>query len=125
MAAHGDLRRKHAVALISLFAATGLTAFKLVIGVATGSLGILAEAAHSGLDLAAALVTWLAVRASSKPADREHPYGHGRFENISALFETLLLLLTCVWIVYAAARRLIEHRVDIEVTFWSFAVMAV
>ncbi|HZU29217.1 MAG TPA: cation diffusion facilitator family transporter [Bryobacteraceae bacterium] len=120
-----DERRKRAVAAISLFAAVGLTAFKLVVGLATGSLGILAEAAHSGLDLVAALITWLAVRASSKPADREHPYGHGRFENISALFETLLLLVTCLWIIRASVLRLISHRVDIEVTVWSFAVMAV
>lgn len=125
MAAEHSQGRKRAVAAISLMAATGLTAFKLVVGFATGSLGILAEAAHSALDLVASLITLLAVRASAKPADREHPYGHGRFENISALFETVMLFLTCAWIVRSAILRMIAGRVDIEVTFWSFAVMAV
>jgi cation diffusion facilitator family transporter len=112
-------------ALTSLAAAVGLTAFKIVIGAMTGSLGILAEAAHSGLDLVAALITYLAVRFSGRPADRTHLYGHGKIENLSALFETLLLLVTCVWIVHEAIQRLQSQRVEVEVTFWSFAVMAV
>lgn len=106
-----------------MLAAIGLTVFKALVGAATGSLGILAEAAHSGLDLVAALMTWVSVRISGKPADRAHTYGHGKVENLSALFETLLLLVTCVWIIYGAVGRLIEHRIEIEVTFWSFAVM--
>ena len=65
----------------------------------TGSLGILAEAAHSALDLAAAVITFFAVRVSDRPADESHLYGHGKVENLSALAETLLLLLTCVWII--------------------------
>ena len=101
-----SLRHKQRVALSSLLAAIGLTTFKMVVGLLTGSLGILAEAAHSGLDLAAAGATWFAVRISSKPADAEHPYGHGKVENLSALFEMGLLLLTCAWIVWAAVRRL-------------------
>jgi cation diffusion facilitator family transporter len=107
----------------SVFAAVGLTVFKLVVGLVTGSLGILAEAAHSGLDLAAAVMTWFAVRVSSKPADRDHLYGHGKVENLSALFETLLLLVTCGWIILEASHRLVEHRVSVEVTAWSFLVM--
>jgi len=114
---------KESAALTSLFAAVGLTAFKIVVGVLTGSLGILAEAAHSGLDLVAALMTFLAVRFGGRPPDRTHHYGHGKIENLSALFETLLLLVTCVWIVREAAHRLASQRVDIEVTWWSFAVM--
>ena len=85
-------REKQSAALTSLIAAVGLTAFKIVVGVLTGSLGILAEAAHSGLDLVAALMTFLAVRISGRPPDRTHLYGHGKVENLSALFETLLLL---------------------------------
>jgi cation diffusion facilitator family transporter len=116
---------KRWVALTSLAAAVGLTAFKIAIGAWTGSLGILAEAAHSGLDLVAALITYLAVRFSGRPADRTHLYGHGKIENLSALFETLLLLVTCVWIVREATLRLLHRSVEVEVTFWSFAVMAV
>ena len=97
---------KRRAALVSVSAAILLTVIKITVGLMTGSLGILAEAAHSGLDLAAALMTFFAVRVSSKPADREHTYGHGKVENLSALFETLLLLLTCVWIVYEAVQRL-------------------
>jgi cation diffusion facilitator family transporter len=99
-------REKQTVALLSLLAAVGLTAGKLIVGLATNSLGILSEAAHSGLDLVAAVVTLWAVRISSRPADQDHTYGHGKFENLSALVETLLLLLTCVWIVWEAAQRL-------------------
>jgi cation diffusion facilitator family transporter len=104
-------------------AAVGLTALKIVVGVLTGSLGILAEAAHSALDLVAALMTFLAVRFSARPPDRTHLYGHGKIENLSALFETLLLLVTCAWIIREALRRMLFHQVDIEVTVWSFAVM--
>lgn len=116
---------KRAAALSSVVAAIGLTAFKIIVGVSTGSLGILAEAAHSGLDLLAALMTFLAVRLSGKPADEQHLYGHGKIENLSALFETLLLLITCVWIIYEAVQRLFFRHVEIEVTFWAFLVMAV
>jgi cation diffusion facilitator family transporter len=114
---------KKSVALRSVIAAVGLTGFKIVVGLATGSLGILAEAAHSGLDLMAAVITFLAVRISGKPADRDHRYGHGKVENLSALFETLLLLVTCFWILYEATHRLLYHAADLRVTFWSFAVM--
>ncbi|HEV3331755.1 MAG TPA: cation diffusion facilitator family transporter [Bryobacteraceae bacterium] len=114
---------KQSAALGSLVAAVGITAFKVIVGVLTGSLGILAEAAHSALDLVAALVTFLAVRFSARPADHTHLYGHGKIENLSALFETTLLLATCLWIVREAARRLLFHQIDVEVNFWSYAVM--
>lgn len=116
-------REKQSAALTSLLAAVGLTAFKIIVGIATGSLGILAEAAHSGLDLVAAGMTLVAVRISGRPADRTHLYGHGKIENLSALGETLLLLITCGWIVREAALRLLSHHVAIEVTGWSFGVM--
>lgn len=114
---------KRSVALSSVIAAVGLTLFKIIVGLTTGSLGILAEAAHSGLDLMAAVMTFLAVRFSGKPADRNHLYGHGKVENLSALFETVLLLVTCFWIIYEATHRLLYHAVALKVTFWSFAVM--
>ena len=116
-------REKSSVALNSVVAAVGLTVFKGIVGVMTGSLGILAEAVHSALDLVAAFATWVAVRAADRPADRNHPYGHGKIENISALFETGLLLMTVVWIVWESLRRLLHPAVHVEVTWWSFAVM--
>jgi cation diffusion facilitator family transporter len=115
---------KQSAALSSVIAAVGLTTFKIIVGAFTGSLGILAEAAHSGLDLVAALVTFFAVRLSGKPADEEHRYGHGKIENLSALFETVLLLITAIWILYESANRLFFNPVEVEVSLWSFVVMA-
>jgi cation diffusion facilitator family transporter len=115
---------KKRVALLSVLAAVLLTGTKLIIGVLTGSLGILAEAAHSGLDLVAAVITYGAVRVSDKPADASHLYGHGKVENLSALAETLLLLVTCAWIVNEAISRLFFKQVEIDVSVWAFAVMA-
>lgn len=116
---------KQGAARSSVLAAFGLTGFKIVVGVLTGSLGILAEAAHSALDLVAAVLTWVAVRLSGRPADSTHLYGHGKVENLSAMFETVLLLATCVWIVYSAVMRLARGGLEIEVNAWSFAVMVV
>jgi cation diffusion facilitator family transporter len=117
---------KRAVAGSSVLAAIAITTLKIVVGVTTGSLGILSEAAHSGLDLVAAIVTFLSVQVSDKPADADHQYGHGKVENFSAFIETGLLLLTCVWIIYEAAKRLFFHHVEIEpsiaVMFISMAV---
>ncbi len=118
-------REKKTAALTSVIAAVGLTVFKIVVGLATGSLGILAEAAHSGLDLMAAMMTFLAVRFAEKPADSTHLYGHGKAENLSALFETFLLLVTCIWIIYEATHRLLYHYADLKVNVLSFAVMAI
>ncbi len=118
-------REKSAVALSSVLAALVLTGIKLVAGLVTHSLGILAEAAHSGLDLIAALVTLIAVRISGKPADQVHPFGHGKVENLSALIETLLLLATCVWIIYESIQRLFFESVDVDASLWAFLVMGI
>jgi cation diffusion facilitator family transporter len=114
---------KRAVALNSVLAALAITFLKVIVGITTGSLGILSEAAHSALDLVAAVVTLFSVRVSDKPADAEHQYGHGKVENFSAFIETGLLLLTCVWIVYEAIRRLFFREIHIQPTAWAFAVM--
>jgi cation diffusion facilitator family transporter len=114
---------KSTAAASSVLAAVGLTAFKGAVGLLTNSLGILAEAVHSALDLVAAFTTWVAVRASGRPADAKHQYGHGKIENVSALFETGLLLATVVWIVWESISRLIKPANHVEVTWWSFAVM--
>jgi len=116
-------KEKTNVALSSVIAAIFLTSFKLIVGLVTGSLGILSEALHSGLDLVAALITYISVRISDKPPDKEHNYGHGKIENLSAFLETILLLITCIWIIYEAISRLISGKVHIEVTFWSYVVV--
>ena len=116
-------REKRAVALSSVCAAVFLTGTKLGVGFWTNSLGILSEAAHSALDLLAAAVTYWAVRVSSRPADTDHAYGHGKVENLSALFETALLFLTCVWIVWEAVERLFFVDKAVQVNVWSFLVI--
>jgi cation diffusion facilitator family transporter len=116
-------KEKNAAALSSVVAAIGLTTFKIVVGMLTNSLGILAEAAHSGLDLVAALMTFFAVRVSDNPPDAEHNFGHGKVENLSALFETVLLLATSGWIIYEAVQRLFFKSVHVETSIWSFIVM--
>ena len=114
---------KRSVAGNSVIAAVVVTALKIIVGITTGSLGILSEAAHSGLDLVAAIVTFFSVRVSDKPADADHQYGHGKVENFSAFIETGLLLLTCVWIIYEAIKRLFFRSVEIEPTLWAFIVL--
>ena len=116
-------QEKNSAALSSVLFAIGLTTFKIIVGLLTNSLGILAEAAHSALDLAAALLTLFAVRMSDKPADKEHNFGHGKIENLSALFEAILLLLTSAWIINEAVDRLFFKKAVIEVSIWSFIVM--
>src|SRR5208283_6189259 len=118
-------QEKRAVAGNSVLAALVITVLKIMVGLATRSLGILSEAAHSALDLVAAAVTYFSVRVSDKPADADHQYGHGKVESFSAFVETGLLLLTCIWIVYEAGKRLFFHSVEIEPTVWAFAVMGI
>lgn len=115
---------KQSAAFKSVAAALGLTTAKLIAAVLTGSLGILAEAMHSGLDLVAAVITYVAIRIANRPADRTHLYGHGKIENLSALFEAGLLVVTCLWIGYEAVHRLISGSTDVHVTWWSFAVIS-
>lgn len=114
---------KRSVARNSVIAAVGITGLKIFVGFATGSLGLISEAAHSGLDLIAAVITFFSVGVSDKPADADHQYGHGKVENFSAFIETGLLLVTCVWIVSEAVRRLFFHHVSIAPSITAFAVL--
>ncbi len=124
IAAHETMaREKRRVALTSIVAAVFLTGMKLAVGLWTGSLGILSEAAHSGLDLVAAGITFYAVRMSDRPPDDAHNFGHHKIENLSALAETLLLLITCVWILYEAYQRLVSGYTEVDVNTLSFAVI--
>ena len=120
-----DENEKSSAALSSVGAAIFLTGLKIVVGLLSGSLGILAEAAHSTLDFAAALITLFAVRAASKPPDHDHAYGHGKVENLSAMVETLLLLGTCAWIIYQSISRLATGHVEVIASLWTFGVMLV
>ncbi len=123
--APGVVREKRSAALSSVLAAIFLTGFKLVVGLQTNSLGILSEAAHSALDLIAAVITYVAIILASRPPDEEHQYGHGKIENLSALVETVLLFITCSWIIWEAVRRLSTHATHVEANGWSFVVMGV
>jgi cation diffusion facilitator family transporter len=97
----------------------------VVVDLWSGSIGILAEAVHSGLDFVAALVTYIAVRRAGRPADETHHYGHGKIETLSAMVETLLLLATCGWIIHEALGRLLTKTVHVDASVWAFGVMAV
>lgn len=116
---------KEAVALSSVIASAFMAAMKLVVGLMTGSLGILSEASHSLLDLGAAALTWFAVRMSDQPADENHPYGHGKVESISALVETGLLFVAGAWIVTEAVERLLSDAVAVETPWYAVAVIVV
>lgn len=122
--AHAE-REKRSAALSSVIAAIGLTALKIIVGLTTGSLGILAEAAHSALDMIAAVITYFAIRVAGRPPDQTHLYGHGKVENLSAMFETMLLLATCAWIIYEAVNRIFFKTIAVEASVWAFAVMAI
>ncbi|HEC33116.1 MAG TPA: cation-efflux pump [Chloroflexi bacterium] len=100
-------RAKRAVALGSVLTSVFLTSLKLAIGLVTGSLSVLAQAADNGLDLITTLMTYFAVRLAEQPADADHPYGHGKVESLSALGETAMLAITCLGIAYQAIRRLL------------------
>ena len=98
---------KEKVALTSIAASAGLTLAKGVVGVLTGSLAILSEAAHSLIDFVATVMTYFAVRISGKPADEEHHYGHGKVESVTALVETGLLFVLSGIVIWEAAKRLL------------------
>ena len=102
---HERAYAKRAAALTSFLAASGITLLKLITGLLTGSLGMLSEAAHSGIDLIASLLTFASVRYSDRPADAEHAFGHGKVENLSAAVETALMIASCVWIAVEAVER--------------------
>jgi cation diffusion facilitator family transporter len=113
------------VATGSFVVAIFLTIFKAVVGLLTGSLGIISEAIHSAMDVFAAGITVFSVRIASKPPDEKHNFGHGKIENVSALVEAGLLLLTCVWVLWEAFERLTGKQVHMIVNFWSFFVIIV
>jgi cation diffusion facilitator family transporter len=117
---------KEKAALGSIAASAGLTAAKAVVGLLSGSLAILSEAAHSLIDLAATVLTYIAVRLSGKPADAEHQYGHGKVESVAALAETALLFVLAAGVAFEAAQRLLGGRgYAVEATAAAFAIIAI
>ena len=115
---------KRSAALFSVLAAAVLAALKLATGVLTGSLGVLSEGAHSSIDLIAAILTLVSVRVADRPADEEHNYGHGKIESLSAFVEIFLMLVSCIWIVTEAVRRLLHGtHLSLPLSIWPFAVL--
>ncbi len=113
------------IALVSVAAACVLIAIKLVAGIASGSLGLLAEAAHSGTDLAAALLTFFAVSVAVRPADRGHPFGHAKAQNLAALAEAVFLIGVSIAIAVVAVLRLTGVAGgEVDATWWAFAAIA-
>lgn len=122
---HHAIQEKKQAALLSIGSATILVCLKTFLVWRTGSLGVLSEALHSGLDLVAAVITFLSVRVADLPADARHPYGHGKFENFSAFLETGLLILTAMYIIYEAFYRLFFHTVHIEPSLMAILILFV
>jgi len=117
------IQEKKRAALLSIGSAMLLLCLKTFLVWRTSSLGVLSEALHSGLDLVAAVITFLSVRVSDQPADARHPYGHGKFENFSAFLETGLLILTAIYIIYEAFSRLFFHSVHIQPSLTAILVL--
>jgi cation diffusion facilitator family transporter len=120
-----ESREKRSAALLSVGSAVLLVSLKAFLVVRTGSLGVLSEALHSGLDLIAAIITLLSVRLADQPADERHLYGHGKFENFSAFLETGLLALTALYIIYEAFHRLFFRSVHIQPSLTAIFVLLV
>ena len=118
-----EAREKKNAALLSVGSALLLVSLKTFLVLRTGSLGVLSEALHSGLDLIAAVITFLSVRVADQPADERHPYGHGKFENFSAFVETGLLLLTALFIIYEGFDRLFFHNVPIQPSVLAIVIL--
>lgn len=116
---------KERVALTSIAASAAMTIAKAAVGISTGSLAILSEAGHSLIDFGATVMTYAAVRVSGKPADKEHHYGHGKIESVTALAETALLFLLSGIVIWEAIKRVVEHEPHIvDANYWAFGVIA-
>jgi cation diffusion facilitator family transporter len=115
---------KTSAATLSVLAAGTMAVLKLIVGLMSGSLGVLSDAAHSGIDLAGAVLTLFSVRVSDKPADEDHPYGHAKIESLSAFIETFLMLASAVWITAEAIVRIFIRPQSLRYSVWPLAVLA-
>jgi cation diffusion facilitator family transporter len=116
---------KRRVALHSMLAAAAMTLLKLAAGLVSGSLGVLSDAAHSGLDLVGSALTFYSVRVSDKPADEGHTYGHAKFENLSAFVEAGLMAVSCAWIIYEALHRIFTRESVVHHSVWPVLVLLI
>ena len=114
---------KRQVALHSMLAAAVMTRLKLAAGLFSGSLGVLSDAAHSGLDMIGSALTFFSVRVSDKPADEDHTYGHGKFENFSSFGEVILMAVSSVWIIWEALQRILHHGTELRNSVWPVLVV--
>jgi cation diffusion facilitator family transporter len=100
------MNKKVKIARLSIFSNTLLIIMKFVVGIISGSVSIMSEAIHSAMDLVAAVIAFFSVRVADNPPDERHPYGHGKFENLSGVIEALLILVAAGWIVFEAFRKM-------------------
>lgn len=103
------LDKKIKTARLSIFSNVFLILIKLIAGFLSGSVSIISEAIHSFMDLIAAVIAFFSVKISSRPPDKEHPYGHGKFENVSGVIEGMLIIVAAVWIIYEAVHKLLNQ----------------
>jgi cation diffusion facilitator family transporter len=119
----GFSAEKRQVALHSMMAAAAMTLLKLGAGLVSGSLGVLSDAAHSGLDMIGSALTFFSVQVSDRPADEDHTYGHGKFENFSSFGEVLLMAVSSGWIIWEAVQRILHPARDLQGLAWPVAVV--
>jgi cation diffusion facilitator family transporter len=115
---------KQRAAMISVVSNTTLVLLKIVAGAAMGSVSVISEAIHSGIDLIASWVAYISIKKSNEPADEDHPYGHGKYENISGFFEAILIFVAAGMIIYEAGKKLM-HPEDIVELGWGIGVMGI
>lgn len=115
---------KQSAAFLSIVSNSILVIFKVVAGILMGSVSVISEAIHSGIDLVASVVAWVSIKKANEPADHDHPFGHGKFENISGAFEAILIFFAAVLIIIEAVKKLFEHSV-MEKLDWGIGVMAI
>jgi len=118
-------QEKSRAAQLSIFSNTVLIVIKLAVGIMMQSVSVISEAVHSALDLVAAIIAWFAVRESGKPADDDHPFGHGKIENVAGTIEAVLIFGAALYIIYEAVMKLHEGKTGIESLGLGAAVMAV
>ncbi len=116
--------KKTRVAALSVASNSVLILLKVAVGILTGSVAVLSEAIHSAVDLVAAVIALFAVRTSARSPDERHPYGHGKYENLSGTIEALLIFVAAAWIIYEAVQKLISPR-EMDMPVWGVAVMFV
>ena len=103
------MKEKKLAAMISIISNSSLILLKFIAGILSGSIGIISEAIHSGSDLLASVITFFSVSESSKPADNDHQYGHGKYEDFTSFIEGILIIFAALYIVYESIRKIIHH----------------